>query len=61
MTKMHFISNMIFTFNFLHARKLCMILSFKMNFSKNCFRNAIGVSISLDPDMTDLGPNCLQR
>ena len=40
---------------------------FKLNFSKNSFRNAIRVSNSLDPDQArqnvgpDLGPNCLQK
>ena len=30
----------------------------KISFLKNYFRNTIGVSNSVDPD---LGPNCLQR
>ena len=39
----------------------------KLTSSKNCFRNIIGVSNSLDPDQAqhfvgpDLGPNCLQK
>ena len=39
----------------------------KSTFSNNSFRNAIGVSNSLDPDQArrfvgpDLGPNCLQN
>ena len=39
----------------------------KLIFSKNNFKNAIGVSNSLEPDqdrqkvVPDLGPNCLQR
>ena len=39
---------------------------FKINFLKNCFRNAIRVLKSLDPDQArhlvvpDLGPNYLQ-
>ena len=39
----------------------------KSTFSKNSFRNTIGVSNSLDPDQVrrfvgpDLGPNCLQK
>ena len=46
----------------------CRLLNlFKVNFSKNYFRNMIRVSNSLDPDLAshsvqpDLGPNCLQR
>ena len=40
---------------------------FKINFSKQSFRNTIKVSNSLDVDQDplsvspDLGPNCLQR
>ena len=40
---------------------------FKINFSKNSFRNTIRVSNALDPDQAgyfvwpDLGPNCVQR
>ena len=40
---------------------------FKINISKNCFKNTIRVSNSLDPDQArlfngpDLGPNCLER
>ena len=43
------------------------LLFLKLTFSKNSFRHAIRVSISLDPDKSrgfvgpDLGPNCLQR
>ena len=44
----------------------CRLLLFFIFFSKNPFRNTIGVSISLDPDQArqyvgpDLGPKCLQ-
>ena len=38
---------------------------FKIKFSKNYFRNSIGVSNGLDPEPTsvgsDLSPNCLHR
>ena len=44
-----------------------MLIVFKINFSKNSFRNTIQVSNRLDPDqaqhfvLPDLGPICLQR
>ena len=47
-----------------------LLTFFKINFSKNYFRNANQVSNGLDPDQDgqnisfvgpDLGPNCLQR
>ena len=45
---------------------VCWLFS-KVTFSKNSFRNTIGVSNSLGPDQVrhsvghDLGPNCVQR
>ena len=44
-----------------------LLIFFKVNFSKNSFRNTIRVSDSLDLDQArhfvgpDLGPNCLQK
>ena len=49
--------------NSLHPGKLCMLIYrllnfFKINFSKNSFRNTISVEHFVGPD---LGPNYLQR
>ena len=45
------------------SRFCCRLLIFsKLTFAKKkSFRNTIRVSINLDPDQPDLGPNHLQR
>ena len=45
----------------------CLLIFFRINFSKNSYNNTIRVSNILDPDQArhyvgpDLDPNCLQR